>query len=182
MAIYHIWYYITEKYGQKGRWESPSPLFHPQESSTKHFSQHILYVADSIILLQYLNGKLIFRSLKSKILKAHSSSLTCMKFPDGILPDEMHHIPSFTTLRSRWFPLAFHCDSVKANLVMLRNLERMRRKCCKMDTFLPPLAVPSLLLFQASVFPPGLKNSVALTFFLFESVYFWPSCFRGSTC
>lgn len=128
-----IWPYVI--YGQKGHWESSSPLLCPQESSTKYFSWHILYVADSVIVLQYLNGKLMFGST--------SQEIDWMKFPDGI-----HHIPSFTPTRSRWFPLAFQCDNVKANLVHAQK-STAREERVLQDGDLPsssgsPLAPPPL--------------------------------------
>lgn len=47
--------------------------------------------------------------------------------------------------------------------MMLRNLQG--KELCKRETLVLPLALPSLLLFQASLCPRGLKNAVALAFF-----------------
>lgn len=138
---------------------------------------YFIYVADSVILLRYFNGKLLVGSLNSKILKAHPSSQNCVKFPDVI-----NHIPSIPTPRSRWFTLSVHCKIIKTKLVMLRNLQSIKKRvlqerdlpCSFGSSLTPPLPDQCL-----SSWP---QNQCCTHFFFFESGGFLPSYFRGNTC
>lgn len=109
--------------------------------------------------------------LVKKLMKEHSAELN----------GHQAHVLSFPTFRSRRFPLAFHCEIIKANIVMLTNLQHMGWECCKIETYIPSsltLLCPS----SSNLVFALLTSKIVLHSHLFSLnlFIFWPSCFRGS--
>lgn len=103
----------------------------PQASSTKLVFMVYFICSWLNYSLTLFEWKAYVQKLKAQNFESASRWLDLYEIPFSV-----HHISSFPTLRSRWFPLAFHCNNIKANLVMLRNLRRVRWECCKAETFL----------------------------------------------